>query len=397
MVILILPWLDAYASLLGSGLALSKLLILIIGVFWYVKGDSIKCFYITFVFFFYLIANNTVFGVLNSQSIMTNLDISFRLVFPFLFILFFHQKIENYNNIDGKLKLFFFSLFFAAVSSLLVGVISGYGGVIEGRGSTFSGNKGFYIGANEVGVILCILTLLMHMVIKGEKSVSIILSLIIIFCGVLVFTKSSLIASLLAMFFLWVNVSNMRPIFVLALMFIIFYFLHNISIFWGFIEGSFFNTLFTDPLSFLFRGRQTYIDGFLSEVILYDSSLMAIIQVFLGNGDWQTAQWIGHGIGVDSPLRTTFEMDFFDLLSALGVIGIGFYVFFIVKLFSTIINSTFSQNKRSVKISLLAILAHSFLAGHVVFSIQVTILLAIIYVFSKVKKNNLDSNNKVKL
>lgn len=303
-----------------------------------------------------------------------------------MFLMLYYQNIKNYANLDQKLWYFFVSMFLAVTTSLIVGTLTGAGGEIQGRGANFQGNKGFFIGANEVGIILCILTTIMYMVYRNNRKLLLLgAALVIMVCGIIVFTKSSLIASLLAVLFLWIKIHYLRPITIITIVSVIVYLRDNITLFWNFIEGSFFNTLFQNPISFLFRGRQHYIDAFMTNVQVYEHPVNSVVQVFFGNGDWQTVQWISSGLGINSPFRTSFEMDFFDVLSALGLIGFSCYVFFASKLFNVLGRSSFCNNNKAIKLGILAIIAHSFIAGHVIFSIQITLLLTILYAFSKAK------------
>jgi hypothetical protein len=88
------------------------------------------------------------------------------------------------------------------LASLAVGHVSGLGGVIKGRGTEMEGGKGFMIGANEVGLMLLLtapfvgadMRTRMRSLFFGGMAQLLIYGI----AGIFVFTKSSLIATMVS-------------------------------------------------------------------------------------------------------------------------------------------------------------------------------------------------------
>lgn len=383
--LLLLPWIDAFASILGPVLPLYKLSVLALGALLVYRHQEIYSLGLVTAFSCYLLFQILLIALFVPESVAKNFNYSFRILYPLLLVALFQIEFKKRGNAESLLSLFTHSVCMAALSSLLLGYFTGFGGEIAGRGSLLSGSKGFYIGANEVGVILCIAVLLVFLA-KLPKYFQVAYLVSITLSGVIVFTKSSLAASLLAMILLSMNFKLFRFFSYIGLFIFLYFAYTKIDKIMFFIENTFFRDLLIDPISFVLRGRQTYIDAFFDSAIFYDDFLMSFKQLIFGNGDYTTARWIGRSLEIssDAGIRTTFEMDFFDLLSGFGIAGVAFLLVIIWQCASKII--TFQINSRFfIKICVVAILAHSFLAGHVLFSLQVTVLLAITYLICNSK------------
>lgn len=387
LILLLLPWIDAFASILGPILSLYKLCALGLGFLLVYRHQHIYSLGLLIAFAFFLLFQTLILAVFTPESAAKNFNYAFRLLYPFLFVALFQLEFKVRNNTEQLIKLFAHSVCLAALSSLFLGSLTGFGGEIAGRGALLSGSKGFYIGANEVGVILCIAVMLIFLA-KLPNRFQLVYLLSITISGVIVFTKSSLAASLLSIILLSLNFRFLKIVFFIMGVEFIYLASSKIDKIMYFIENTFFRDLLVDPISFVLRGRQTYIDAFFESATFHENFLMSFKQVIFGNGDYTTARWIGRSLEItsDAGIRTTFEMDFFDLLSGFGVLGVAFILVIIWHCAKKLI--TFQADCRLfIKICVIAILAHSFLAGHVLFSLQVTVLLAITYILCNSKSS----------
>lgn len=274
------------------------------------------------------------------------------------------------------------------VVSILSGYILGTGGAILGRGELFNGQKGYLIGANEVGLMLLLSSYTTFNLIKRKINNPIILILFIclnIWIGFIVFTKSSLVFSLFSFLYLFYFIYNsiktklLRSAYLISIttLFIV-KFSSSFSQLIQFGKKTFLNELIEGNIaSFLFRGRQHYIEAILPQ--LYNAKDNYLIFLF-GAGETTTRELSVQPLGLTKGQGTTFEMDFFDLFALYGVIGLFLFAMWIFLLLKNNWNSINSPTKWI----LFTVFTHSFLAGHVIFSPQVTTLISFL-ILSKEK------------
>lgn len=378
-VLLFFPWIDAYAALLGPLLPVYKLFALGIGFVLLLRNYYAYSLLFTITASTFFFFHTLIFAMEVPASVKLNLDTSFRVLYPVLLVSMYQGEFLKRIDTTRYLKLFTHSVCLACLTSIFLGLVTGAGGEIAGRGSAMSGSKGFYIGANEVGIILCISVLLVYLAKLNRAAHAAYLGAIII-AGAVVFTKSSLVGSLLAIAALTIRFKLMWVINLFVFSVFTYYFYIHIDKVMFFFENTFFKDLLEEPISFVFRGRQKYIEAYFERVIFFDDFALALKQVLIGNGDYATARWIGSVLGISAEvgIRTTFEMDLFDLVSAYGFVGVLILLLVCAKFWSVM--TQYQCNSVFVKICFIAIFMHSFLAGHVVFSLQVTALLAIAFI-----------------
>lgn len=308
------------------------------------------------------------------------------LYFPSTFLAFFHLLKDDKVNL-AYIKRLIYRYGILLFLSLFIGYFSGYGGVVTGRGLSIEGSKGFMIGANEIGLMLVITIPILYLNFNYFSSKllnNIFLLSFYLFSGVIVFTKSSLISSLMALWLFFLFVKKLKPIsryIIRFLMLIGFLFLtvflrKNYNELIAFTNTTFFKTMLDgEVVKFLFRGREAYINAIAP--ILYDSSVNFLIFVF-GAGEYYIRKVSEVPLGLDLGGGTLFEMDFFDLLAMFGVIGFILYTAILIMILKI------ARLGKSFFVSLIVILIflHSFIAGHVLFSPQVTTLLSLILIYN---------------
>lgn len=340
--------------------------------------------YLFLFFIFYFILSIFMHSSLFSTDAISEISSFIKLLyFPVsffsLYVLFKEGKIGT-KDIERVLFRYATLIFI----SLFLGYISGYGGKIGGRGVNIKSMKGFMIGANEVGLML-ILTI-PFFAVRLEKKMSFFKTnfltvFLSAFAGVLVFTKSSLIAIFVPVFYFIRNlkkVSFFKRIFIKSSLALIFFLgsmrlYENLEGIIDFMTTSFFSSLLEgDYVGFFFRGRQTYIEAIYPQLV--NNSYNWLIFLF-GVGEYYIRNISEIPLSLQAGRGTLFEMDFFDLFAMYGVLGFTLYLLFIF----FIIKKTRITN---FKLLFLLLFLHSFMAGHVLFSPQVTTLVSFILIFN---------------
>lgn len=314
-----------------------------------------------------------------------------RLTFPFIFFLVMHELGKHYPyKLFKFIKLSLYGMLMLSVISILIGVLTGLGGDIGGRGVHFSGNKGFFVGANEVGLLLLINLILIERI--GSHLYRNVGLALVFFSGLFVLTKSSLVASILI-----IGLIALRYRFVMYLSIIIlllFFATHFNAIFIQVSEsvrGSFLDLENQSIVQFLFRGRQNYIDAFFYS---FDnnkfSNLLSLI--FIGLGENYVADTIAIGLGIELGNRSTFEMDLFDLLFSFGVVVTALYLI----LLTFFIRFMFKNLLLKERLIVVFIMLHSLMAGHVIYSPLITVTLVMLSFYVKYSVNPPVLNNRGK-
>ena len=274
------------------------------------------------------------------------------------------------------------------LASLFIGELSGLGGSIGGRGTDIAAGKGFMIGANEVGLMLILTAPFVgaHLVRRsGNLFIGGVATLLLYgAAGVYVFTKSSLIATLVAAFAVYRGFMARGPLartgvrvgLLVALLFALRVVIDNLAAIEAFALGTFFQSLFNEGvISFLFRGRQGYISAIFPQLL--DHVHNAGIFLF-GAGELYVREISVQPLGLLAGEGTTFEMDFFDLFACYGLAGSAMYLGLVAHLVRKAGPIKFPLE---MKLALFGIFAHAFMAGHVLFSPQVTTLLALVLLY----------------
>jgi hypothetical protein len=274
------------------------------------------------------------------------------------------------------------------LASLLIGHLTGMGGVIEGRGAEMEGGKGFMIGANEVGLMLLLTAPFVgaEMRIRTRSAIVGAMAQLLVYglAGIHVFTKSSLIAALVTVYSVYRTFLSRgrkaRTVLWIALL-VLFAFVarliyKNLEVIEAFALGTFFSALLNDGMvSFLFRGRQVYISAIFPQLL--DHPLNWLLLLF-GAGEFNMREMSVTPLMLMPGEGTTFEMDFFDVFGAYGLVGFVLYTSVLVALLR---QAGPRKTPIEISVAIFCVIAHSFMAGHVLFSPQVTTLLALVLLY----------------
>lgn len=306
------------------------------------------------------------------------------LYFPLLYA-YLKVQFEKGRLTNGDFRRGVFWYGVLVLASLLAGGLTGLGGAIGGRGVEMEGGKGFMIGANEVGLML-ILTqpfLLYWLTAKTRSVLFSGLATVATYAlaGVYVFTKSSLISACVAVFsafrgFRKGHVAT-RALVWSGLALLVFFAVRavvvNVDAIEEFARKSFFSSLLDGGImSFLFRGRQNYINAIFPQLLAHDMN--SLLYLF-GAGEHFMREVSVAPLFLLPGEGTTFEMDFFDLFAAYGLTGTVLYCSIVWHLIK---RSNVRKIPADVWLAMISVFCHAFMAGHVLFSPQVTTILALL-------------------
>lgn len=276
---------------------------------------------------------------------------------------------------------------YLVLASLALGEWSGLGGTIGGRGSSIEAGKGFMIGANEVGLMLLLTCsfVVADLVLRSRSRVVGACSGIFVYllAGGYVFTKSSLAASLLGSVAAYRQFMRGGPglrlvvntVLVVGISFAALRIADYVGPLLDALAQTFFAALLDDGLvAFLMRGRESYIEAIVPGLVDHD---LAGAFVLFGAGEWFVRELSVVPLGLERLEGTTFEMDLFDLVACHGLIGLLLYGMLIRMLLG---RGRLLRAPLEVVLAIAGVLLHSVLAGHVLYSPQVTTILALVIV-----------------
>lgn len=312
------------------------------------------------------------------SSISINLRPALNILHPFILYLIFNN-LDNKEEIFSKenSKLFLRISYLFIFLSLVLGKVTNLGNRIGSRGA-IDGLGGFFIGANEIGIIMIIVIIYIYWLINQlSKMEAYTLLFIFSILGCLVFTKSSIIAALIAMGILITHSKAFRIFFILIFSLILLYYSTKIIKAYNFLKNNtFFSDAFTNIFAFIFRGRQNYFSAFFLNLEI--TRLKIIELIFIGFGSHTITGQLTSNIWFfrDAPFKD-LEMDFFDLFFSLGLLFTLYYFYYVTRFFITI----YKNSNLKVGALLFLILLHAFLAGHVFFSTQCINILILFYFF----------------
>jgi hypothetical protein len=307
--------------------------------------------------------------------------------FPLLYA-FLHDQLEKGRMTRAQLHSCILVYGWLILVSLMLGEVTGLGGVIGGRGAEVDAGKGFMIGANEVGLMLLLTSPFVGAdMMRRTRSVVVGgLAQLLVYgvAGIYVFTKSSLVAAFVSAFSVYRSFvsrgKGARTLLWMSLLglcvFLIMLIYDNIDAIEAFALGTFFSTLLDGNIvAFLFRGRQDYISAISPQLL--DTPLSWLYLLF-GSGEFYMREVSVTPLMLMPGEGTTFEMDFFDVFGAYGMVGSVLYVCVVGVLLRQA-----GPRKIPIEISvaIFCVMIHSFMAGHVLFSPQVTTLLALVLLY----------------
>jgi hypothetical protein len=315
------------------------------------------------------------------------------LYFPLLFA-YLHSQILNGRMCAGDIHRLLSLYGWLILVSLAFGSVTGLGGTIGGRGVDLEGGKGFMIGANEVGLMLLLtapfvgagmMRLLRSTWLGGFAQL-----IVYAFAGWHVFTKSSLIAVLTSAFSAYRTVVKLsrqakwsiRILTISIGIYLMVKILGSLEAIQAFALSTFFSAILNDGVvAFLFRGRQDYISAIYPQLVNHDLSGLFLL---FGAGEFYIRELSIGPLVLAQGEGTTFEMDLFDLMGAYGLVG--------VLLFGVVVTTVLRkagpyQIPLDIKIAIIGVMVHAFMAGHVLFSPQVTTLLALVLLYFRADPN----------
>ncbi len=289
------------------------------------------------------------------------------------------------------------------LASLAIGEWSGLGGSIGGRGASVDAGKGFMIGANEVGLMLLLtVPFVIDDLVARLKLIpvgAVVGFLAYTAAGLYVFTKSSLAAWLLGSLAAYRHCMRggvllrvvVHATALLALGAIVYKATEYVGPFMEALAGTFFAALLDEGLvAFLMRSRETYIEAILPGLVGHD---LAGVFVLFGAGEAYVRDLSVAPLGLQRLEGTTFEMDLFDLVACHGLIGLMLYAALINKFLQ---KGLCARLPAEVKLAVAGTAVHAIIAGHVVYSPQVTTLLALIIVLYSRRTMNLVPSDAVR-
>ena len=320
--------------------------------------------------------------VIHTIMIPSSIKINFRpamnILHPFILYIIF-SNIDNKSNIFSlnNAIIFLRISYIAIFLSLILGHLTGLGDTIGSRGA-IEGLGGFFIGKNEIGIILIMVVIFAYWI---KDHISRIELFFIMFCtmvlGIAVFTKSAMIASLIAFIFLDSKIIKTFLI-VASLIAVIRLFPKIMGLIDFLYNETFFSAIEDGIIEFLFRGRTRYIDAFFNGLDFRFDQIIELLFIGFGN-HFISHQIINNYAIFNGAIFKDFEMDYLDLFFGFGLLFTLFYTFYLIKLLIRI--GKYSNWK--ISFLLLLIVLHAIMAGHVFFSTQVINMVIIFFFFVK--------------
>lgn len=374
-----LPIVDAFAAVLQGPLLSSIKILALITFFGPIKLKSSGYSYLFLAIVLGLITAILIQSFTSTfQFTSITLPYTIRLVLSLTIIHWVYINIGHpVYCVRNWGKNYFILLFVSSFISILGAYALNIGGEIRGRSTFFSAQKGLFIGANEVGLIILLgafFGVIYYSYIRSKywKFKRLMILLLTIPISIIPLTKSSLLAGLTLILFYAYN-STARAKFIIISLFtsIIYY---NWTFLTFFLNNSFLSVIVSgDYGAAVSRGRDLYADAINS---IINNSAEYIFPLFtLGAGfsrvmfDTQKLTGIRGG--------TIYERDLMDLFIGFGpFISAALYLF----LYATISGSGFFKVKFAF-IPVILVFGHSIIAGHVLFSSQVIVPLFIFIIY----------------
>ena len=164
--------------------------------------------------------------------------------------------------------------------------------------------------------------------------------------------------------------------------------LQLLEVIMDFADRTFFSALFNEGLvPFLFRGRHDYIDALYPQ--LANDWLYALSLIF-GSGEYALRQMSLKPLSLGNDYGSNFEMDFFDLVGAFGIVGAALYFTLIKRTLQLL--PPLTRWLPGVAVAISGTVIHAFMAGHVVFSPQVMTLM-FLSIAAAIQPETLESNS----
>ena len=374
---------DAFAYF-GAINSLAKMILYFIFLFLMISFYRVhyKILFIFLILLFALVINCFV----DFFSLTMNFKALIRIFNPFLIFIVFSHVSKKSNFFSADLFLKFFRVFYSSIYlSLFLGKLTGVGT----KSIRFGMNnfEGFFKGANEIGILLIIILIYLYFLrsMISEIEFFFILCANILF-GYFVFTKSAFMAIFFSFLYLNLHFKYIRRFGIIVFGSLVVLSLNIDTVLTKILrevlmKSEYIKVLSTSFIHFIFNSREIYFISFFNH---FDLTFLSFLWLcFIGLGDYGVIQCILPGLSwiAESDIkvvgRASFEMDFFDLFFGYGFIFTLIYISCLYKYIKIVSHS----GGVFVTILLFSIIGHSFLAGHVLFSTQITGPLMILYFF----------------
>lgn len=328
-----------------------------------ISGSKYVLFFIVYIFLSVLI------NLFLLQSHLISYSYPFKLIFNVIFMYILYSCLKNQIINRELLDRIFSNNVIFIIICIFIPYIFGLGNTI------YSGNigyKGFYFSQNELSAILIILLFYsLYKLCNDYSIISFLKFLGVLFCIVIMSSKTSMLVALIAIIVLCINFIFTKKnyilntihkfkninfkrkfliILIILFIFVIcFYFLSR-PIF-GFLSRQ--TSLITNYkgsiLATITSGRIYYVNDAIKQLI---NSPYYILNILIGNG------FISNFL---------VEMDFFDIFFYTGLIGVLILVWFIQWIFKKSTYMFLKDKSFSLIIGFILLLCFSFVAGHILF------------------------------
>lgn len=360
---------------LSSPSQLGRFVVTIVLIYFCWKTNrSLGWFYLTYFLLLCELFNGLIFD-LNFSQLALGVVNTYKVCYLALCFYVLSHKISSMDRLLNFTVLFKWHLYLIGFS-LVFALITGLGTQTYTGGGL--GTKGFFSSGNGIGLYMGLSTLLLAYLndFFNKKLIGNLGLFFLVFSGVLIGTKTSIILSVISMAFIFRSNVLLKYV-LLPLLFIVF-----ISCF-SYIADAF-SQLFSvivfrfhrspNFIYFLGSGRIDYVVNAFDILMSQDN---AWIRLPFGSGSFVSFQIPSSGVEFD-----TLETDFFDVLFMYGVWGALIYISVFIYMFK------YSFFDKKLFVVVLLLFLHSFFAGHVVFNGMTGILIPLLLVLAKFLHSN---------
>lgn len=340
---------------LGSPSQFLRVLILLFGGFFLSKRSVLV--FVGLALYFLLLESTVFFWSSTIIPFMKGLNVSFKILFAYLFYSLCKQLIDEHKLTIGSFLHYFYISAFVYSVAIIIPYILGIGLPNYDEGSF--GTKGFFASGNGLGPYLGIASSIL--LLKRNKSfieyvffVSYCISL------VLLGTKASFLFLIVNLILFFCMSTIQKRILLVSLWGVFFLFFYGaikegIGVIYEVAIYRFENS--PDFLTYILSGRNEYIIDAFNEL---KSSSLFYVRLLVGSGallSFQSADILS------TMSWDTLEMDLFDVLFMYGIVGTMLYLGILLKYLVLLL-----REKTCILLIFIAYSVHSILAGHILFN-----------------------------
>ena len=368
-------------SFLGSPSQLLRAFVLILLVFR--AKDNNLLILLTLGFYFLLVEFTWFYFHNSAYGLAKGIVFSYKIVYSVAVLIFFYPFVKNEHRVRLLIKFVSLSLVFHSLLLLIPRVLGI--GFHTYRVSSF-GTKGFFASQNGLGIFMGTLILIALYCKKRYPDISLSWWQIVLALLALVFigTKTSLILTLVASFFIFTSLEPSYKILIVGSVSLAFLFywqtiLTLFELMFDVVVWRYNNS--PNIYKFIFSGRDNYVVDAFSTVDFANYPLRLVF----GTGSFLSFRTPNR----DTLVWDTLETDLFDIFFFYGLTGIVLYVGTI--LFGLVV-ALRARNKILIS-SWIFLSLHSVFAGHIIFSGFSSLALSLVFVFSKYEALNMEREN----